>query len=57
MRTEADRDTVIRQYEEWILTQPQLLACLHELRGKRLACWCYPKPCHGDILARLADTM
>lgn len=20
------------------------------LRGKLLACWCYPKPCHGDVL-------
>ena len=28
---------------------------LGELRGKRLACYCAPLPCHGDVLAALAD--
>jgi hypothetical protein len=28
---------------------------LHELRGKDLVCWCAPKPCHGDVLLRLAN--
>ena len=32
-----------------------LLAQLHTLKGKRLACWCKPKACHGDVLAKLAD--
>ena len=27
------------------------LAALH---GKRLACWCAPEPCHGDVLAAAA---
>ena len=27
------------------------LAALH---GKRLACWCAPAPCHGDVLAAAA---
>ena len=26
-----------------------------QLPGKRLGCWCAPKPCHGEVLARLAD--
>jgi hypothetical protein len=26
-----------------------------ELRGKVLACWCAPKSCHGDVLARIAN--
>lgn len=43
------------QYAEWIRNQPQLLADLDELRGKRLACWCAPKPCHANVLAYLAD--
>ena len=30
-----------------------LLNDLGELRGKVLACWCYPQPCHGNILAEL----
>lgn len=28
---------------------------IHELRGKALACWCAPKPCHGDTWAALAN--
>ena len=27
---------------------------LAKLDGRRLACWCAPKPCHGDVLARAA---
>ena len=49
------RAEVIARYEAWLLTQPQLLAALPELKGKRLGCWCAPLPCHGDVLARLAD--
>lgn len=49
------RNEAIERYEAWILTQPQLLADLHELRGKVLGCWCKPKRCHGDVLVRLAN--
>ena len=28
---------------------------LAELKGKRLGCFCHPQPCHGDVLAELAD--
>jgi len=54
------RDEAIAKYKEWIMTQPRLLARIHELRGKRLGCWCKiptdpGRPCHGDILADMAD--
>ena len=26
-----------------------------QLAGRHLMCWCAPAPCHGEILARLAD--
>lgn len=52
---DGDRETVIRKYAEWIVTQPQLLDALDELRGQILGCWCKPEACHGDVLARLAD--
>lgn len=26
-----------------------------DLQGRRLGCFCKPRPCHGDILAKLAD--
>ena len=54
--TEAERDRVIAVYREWIVQQPELMASLGELRGKRLGCWCAPKRCHGDVLAELADS-
>lgn len=49
------RDESIESYRDWILTQPQLLARLHEIKGKTLCCFCKPKTCHGDVLAELAD--
>lgn len=52
----ATREEAVEKYRAWIQTQPQLLARLHELRGKRLGCWCpESKPCHGHVLAELAD--
>jgi len=53
---DGDRDEVIVKYEAWLLTQPQLLAALDELKGKTLGCWCAPQACHGDVLARYADS-
>lgn len=52
----------ISAYREWILKKPELLKDLPELKGKRLACWCKTKknpnaPCHGDVLAELADAL
>jgi hypothetical protein len=49
-------ERVVAAYERWLLTQPDLLAQLPDLRGKRLACYCpLDKPCHADVLARLAN--
>lgn len=28
---------------------------VQQLKGKVLGCWCAPGPCHGEVLARLAD--
>ena len=46
---------VIARYERWLVAQPELLAALPELAGKTLGCWCAPKACHGEVLARLAS--
>ena len=51
------REACLARYKAWILKQPQLLACVGELRGKVLGCWCSPLACHGDILAQLAEKM
>ena len=45
---DGDRLTVIRLFREHSL--PALLPRLPELAGKVLACWCYPLPCHCDVL-------
>ncbi len=52
---DGTRSEVIVKYRQWIVQQPELMAALHELRGKRLGCWCSPKACHGDVLAELAN--
>lgn len=51
----SGRGEAIAKYKAWILTQPDLLAQVKELKGKRLGCWCSPKACHGDVLAELAN--
>jgi len=48
------REQAIACFEQWIREQPQLMGQLWRLRGKVLGCWCKPKACHGDVLARLA---
>jgi hypothetical protein len=52
---DGSREEVLVKYEAYLLASPRLLARVHTLKGKRLCCWCAPKPCHGDVLARLAD--
>ena len=53
---DGTRTEVIQKYKEWIVKQPELMASLSELRGKRLGCWCGSgKACHGDVLVELVD--
>ena len=53
-----NRAEAVAMYREWILTQPELLAALPELRGKKLGCTCADDgPCHGHVLAELADAL
>jgi len=46
------RDLAMDNYKKDILNNPELYN-LDELKGKTLACWCSPEPCHGDILIEL----
>lgn len=50
---DGSREDVIRKYREWVVTQPNLIGALHELKGKTLGCWCAPLPCHGEVLIEL----
>lgn len=56
-KTKKDYEKCIEKYRKWVLQQPELMESLHELQGKRLGCWCKPLPCHGDILAALANEL
>lgn len=52
----ATREQAVQEFEAWLLGQPDLvLRVKAELRGKVLGCWCYPRSCHGDVLARIAN--
>ena len=50
------RAYVIRQYREWLLSRPDLMAdAKRELAGKDLVCFCAPAACHGDVLLEVAN--
>lgn len=51
---DGTREEVVRKYREYLMTSG-LLVQIHELTGKRLACWCAPLACHADVLAELAN--
>ena len=53
---DGDRAAVIAKYERWLADQHHLLRSLDELAGRDLVCFCAPRPCHGDLLLRLANT-
>jgi len=54
----SSRKEAIERYRQWILhgDGQYLLKDLHELKGKRLGCWCKPKACHGDVLVELINS-
>jgi ribA/ribD-fused uncharacterized protein len=54
---DGNRNQVIAKHKAWIKTQPELLAKIHTLKGKKLACWCVPELCHGHTLAAMADCL
>jgi hypothetical protein len=47
MGQDGDRDTVCDSFEIYFERKYSLHNRVPELRGKVLACWCYPKRCHG----------
>jgi hypothetical protein len=56
------REGAIAAYRRWVLTSDHpdakwIREHVHELKGKRLGCFCKPAACHGDVLAELADRM
>lgn len=50
--------TTLACYEEWLRKKIEEDEAFREkvasLHGKTLVCFCKPKPCHGDILEKIA---
>jgi hypothetical protein len=56
-----NREEAVERYRDWLFDmhgiEHNLLDELDEIKGKTLGCWCHPLPCHGHVLAELADNM
>lgn len=48
-------EEAVRRYAWRLRHHAALLRHVGELRGRTLACWCVPLPCHARLLALLAD--
>lgn len=54
---DGTRQQVLAKYEEHLFKHPKLVArARKELKGKKLGCFCKPKACHAEILAKYIDT-
>lgn len=53
---DGNREEVIKKYKEYVMKNKELIQIIKsELKGKKLNCWCSPLPCHGDVLAEIAN--
>lgn len=48
----SSRKEAIEKYEKYLLSSPELMGKLVELKFKVLGCWCKPSSCHGDVLKK-----
>jgi hypothetical protein len=64
----GSREEVIRKYEEWLEKQILAKGIVYEEIEKlvklyknnpnlRLACWCSPQRCHGEVVIRMVEKM
>lgn len=58
---DGSREDVIRKYEAYardrVERSPVFRRQILECHGKRLGCYCAPLPCHGDVIAVLAEEL
>lgn len=52
---DGTRIEVIKKFEDWIMSNEELISQIDELDGKTLGCWCKPMACHGDVLVKLIN--
>jgi hypothetical protein len=54
MPKDGDRTYVIESFgQHYLPRKPSLLEDLDSLKGKVLECYCYPEPCHGEVLIEM----
>lgn len=57
--THLTRALTLPCFEAWARArmdlEPEYREAVQGLRGKVLLCFCAPGPCHGEVLARLAE--
>jgi hypothetical protein len=52
-----DRSEAITKFESYLLSNKELMDALHELKYKKLGCFCKPLRCHGDIIKKYVDRL
>lgn len=53
---DGTREEVIARYEEYARNNETIQDTLIDIyNAEALGCWCAPKPCHGDVLVKLAE--
>lgn len=56
---DGTREQVIQKYKiyikEKLKNDDSLQKELIGMKGKNLGCWCFPEPCHGNVLLELID--
>ena len=59
LQHESERVLVLTQFrvyaEARMKSDPKFAAAIRACKGKVLGCWCAPRPCHGDVIAELAE--
>lgn len=61
IRYDGTREECLTKYKKYfynrVRTDQEFKKRILELRGKRLGCFCAPRPCHGDIIAAYVDSL
>lgn len=59
--TPMTREGVIKAFEMWLRLSPEAKPTLERIKALPeeavLGCWCKPRACHGDVIAKLWKEM
>lgn len=59
LKRKMTREDTIKLFQErfdnMIKNYPKFRAAVEALRGKKLACWCTPLACHGDVIVEYLE--